>query len=62
MAVFTQLVGHARAAVSLSAFDVNGFDLLAQGLVLLGASAGSLAPLLPVVVAAGRDFQDLAKQ
>src|SRR5215468_2447789 len=60
--VFAELIGHARAAISLAALGVDSFNLLAQTLVLPGASTGSLVAFLPVIVAAGRDVQHLAKQ
>jgi hypothetical protein len=46
-----------RTAISLPALGVNLPNLLSQGLVGHGARAGTGAPLVPGVVAAGGDVQ-----
>src|SRR6185503_9892819 len=59
--LFAQLVDDARAAVGLTALDMNLFDLLGQALIGQRAWTGSRASLKPVVVATGGDFQMLAQ-
>lgn len=51
-----------RAAVGLAAALMDQLYLPGQLLILRGARAGRSAPLLPVIIAAGRDAEDLAQQ
>ena len=60
--LLAQLLHQARAAAGLPALLVKRFDRLGQPLILRRARTGTNAPLLPVVVAAGGDFQSAAQR
>jgi hypothetical protein len=54
---FAQLFLDARNAVGLAAARMNLVDLLGQRLIFQGSRAGTKTPPLPVVIAAGGNFQ-----
>ena len=59
---FAQLFLDARAAIGLAALGMNLVDLLGQRLIFHGARAGTGTPPLPVVIAAGGNFQVQAER
>jgi hypothetical protein len=56
-----QLRAHARAAVGVAAGLANGFNLIAQRAVFLRARPRLKLSLLPIVIAALGNAQDLAQ-